>query len=389
MTPDTATRPQRLRIAVLERVFSTSAGGAERYCASLVQHLADKHDIHVYAQDIQVQYPHVVFHQVPLFCRRPRWVNQIAFALYTWWHTRDGFDVVHSHENTWHGQVQTVHVLPFTYLWFSQHHGWQLFLRYLQWLTSPRLLTYWGLEKLRLRKSKAKWLVAVSDPVKLILEKLSPLMREDIVVITPGLESTSVPTLEEKQQARKNLHLPTDGQCLVWVGNNAVKKGLPALLGALARLPDSVFLLMIGRAAPDSAWRKQVAALGLESRVYHQGVLDDITVAYLAADVLVHPTLEDTFGMVVLEAMGHGVPVIVSAAQYCGIAASLQHLNQAWILPNPSDIADLALAIEKTLAPTQHAAFSHAAIAWARDQNWSQRAQLQEAVYFQVVQKKA
>ncbi len=123
MTADNSSQKKRLRVAVLARIFSTSAGGAERYCASLVKHLASQHEIHVFAQDIRTQYPQVVFHQVPLFCRRPRWLNQIAFATYTWWQTRKGFDVVHSHENTWHGDVQTIHVLPFSYLWFVNRHG--------------------------------------------------------------------------------------------------------------------------------------------------------------------------------------------------------------------------------------------------------------------------
>ena len=151
---------KRLRIAVLARIFSTSAGGAERYCASLVKHLAPQHEIHVFAQDIRTSYPDVIFHTVPLFCRRPRWLNQIAFAIYTWWNTRKGFDVVHSHENTWHGDVQTIHVLPFGYLWFVHRAGFNLFLRYVKLAISPRLLTYWVLEKLRMRHQQGRFLVA-------------------------------------------------------------------------------------------------------------------------------------------------------------------------------------------------------------------------------------
>ncbi|MCX7260018.1 MAG: hypothetical protein NTU46_06735 [Burkholderiales bacterium] len=67
MTADISSQKKRLRVAVLARIFSTSAGGAERYCASLVKHLASQHEIHVFAQDIRTQYPQVVFHQVPLF----------------------------------------------------------------------------------------------------------------------------------------------------------------------------------------------------------------------------------------------------------------------------------------------------------------------------------
>ena len=389
MTADNSSQKNRLRVAVLARIFSTSAGGAERYCASLVKHLAPQHEIHVFAQDICTQYPQVVFHQVPLFCRRPRWLNQIAFATYTWWQTRKGFDVVHSHENTWHGDVQTIHVLPFSYLWFVNRHGLGLFLKTLQLITSPRLLTYWVLEKLRMRHQPGRFLVAVSEPVKAVLNKDLKHKLEHIRVISPGVDRTHVHSSSEKMQARLDLGLPMHGKCLLWIGNNAIKKGLPTLLEALAQLPNDFFLVIVGSAVPENKWRSQVTALGLDDRIFFKGVLDDMTLAYTAADLLVHPTLEDTFGMVVLEAMSHAVPAIVSSEQYCGISAELTHLNNAWILQDPIDAKALEKAIEKSLDSNTHEAMSQQAIAWAGTQDWQHLALTQEALYYDVVRSKA
>ena len=389
MTADNFPQKKRLRVAVLARIFSTSAGGAERYCASLVKHLASQHEIHVFAQDIRTQYPQVVFHQVPHFCRRPRWLNQIAFDTYTWWQTRKGFDVVHSHENTWHGDVQTIHVLPFSYLWFVNRHGFNLLFKTLQLITSPRLLTYWVLEKLRMRHQPGRFLVAVSEPVKTVLNKDLKLKMEHIHVISPGIEATHLHSSTEKMQARLDLELPIEGKCLLWVGNNAIKKGLPTLLGALAGLPKDVFLVLVGSATPENKWRSQVAALGLQDRIYFKGVLEDMTLVYTAADLLVHPTLEDTFGMVALEAMSHAVPAIVSSEQYCGISAELTHLNNAWILQDPLDAKALEKAIESSLESNTHEAMSQQAIAWAGTQDWHHLALAQEALYFDVVRSKA
>ena len=389
MTADNASQKKRLRVAVLARIFSTSAGGAERYCASLVKHLAPQHEIHVFAQDIRTQYPQVVFHHVPLFCRRPRWLNQIAFATYTWWQTRKGFDVVHSHENTWHGDVQTIHVLPFSYLWFVNRHGFNLLFKTLQLITSPRLLTYWVLEKLRMRHQLGRFLVAVSEPVKAVLNQDLKHKLEHICVISPGVERTHVHSSTEKMQARLDLGLPMQGKCLLWIGNNAIKKGLPTLLEALAQLPKDFFLVIVGSAAPEHKWCSQVTALGLDDRIFFKGVLDDMTLAYTAADLLVHPTLEDTFGMVVLEAMSHAVPAIVSSEQYCGISAELTHLNNAWILQDPIDAKALEKAIEKSLDSNTHEAMSQQAIAWAGTQDWQHLALAQEALYYDVGRSKA
>ncbi len=388
MTVDNASQKKRLRIAVLARIFSTSAGGAERYCASLVKHLAPQHEINVFAQDIRTQYPEVVFHQVPLFCRRPRWLNQIAFATYTWWQTRKGFDVVHSHENTWHGDVQTIHVLPFSYSWFVNRHGFSLFFKTLQLITSPRLLTYWVLEKLRMQHQPGRFLVAVSEPVKTVLSKDLKLKMEHIHVISPGIEATHVHSSTEKMQARLDLGLPMQGKCLLWVGNNAIKKGLPTLLEALAQLPKDIFMVIVGSATPENKWRSQVATLELEDRIYFKGVLDDMTLAYTAADLLVHPTLEDTFGMVVLEAMSHAVPAIVSSAQYCGISAELTHFKNARILQEPLNSHALENAIEQSLESNTYQAMSQQAIAWAGTQDWSRLALAQEALYYDVARLK-
>ena len=388
MTADNSYQKKRLRVAVLARIFSTSAGGAERYCASLVKHLAPQHEIHVFSQVIRTQYPQVVFHQVPLFCRRPRWLNQIAFATYTWWQTRKGFDVVHSHENTWHGDVQTIHVLPFSYLWFVNRHGFNLLIKTLQLITSPRLLTYWVLEKLRMRHQPGRFLVAVSEPVKAVLNQDLKHTLEHIRVISPGIEATHVHSSSEKMQARLDLGLPMQGKCLLWIGNNAIKKGLPTLLEALAQLPNDFFLMIVGSAAPENKWRSHVTALGLDDRIFFKGVLDDMTLAYTAADLLVHPTLEDTFGMVVLEAMSHAVPAIVSAERYCGISSELTHLQNAWVLQDPLDASALEKAIEKSLESNSHEAMSQQAIAWAGTQDWQHLALTQEALYYDVVRSK-
>ncbi|NBY62692.1 MAG: glycosyl transferase, partial [Betaproteobacteria bacterium] len=45
------------------------------------------------------------------------------------------------------------------------------------------------------------------------------------------------------------------------------------------------FLVIVGSASPENKWRSQVAELGLEDRIYFQGVLDDMKLVYTAADL--------------------------------------------------------------------------------------------------------
>ncbi len=374
--------PKKLRIAVLNRTFSPTGGGAERYSIALVEQLAARHEIHVFAQEIGHQWPGVMYHRVSMPLRKPRWVNQLWFATAIWRATRQGFDVVHSHENTWHGNVQTVHVLPVKYNLFNGRSGWRYALRCLSVATSPRLLTYLGLECLRYAPHPDRQVVVTSESLKAIMAASYPDCRALLSVITPGITLPAPVTPLQKSAARAGLGLPMAGRCLLFVGNDYRKKGLAAVLEALASLPTDVFLAVVGNTAAMADFSAQVKALNLAQRVFFLGSLQDVGPAYQAADALVHPTLEDTFAMVVLEAMAHGLPVAVSGPRYCGISGLLAHGVNAMVLDDPRDAAHLGQVLARILGePALQAQLQRGAIDFARHYQWRDIALQQEALY--------
>ena len=156
---------RRLRIAVLNRHFGRRFGGAESYSVALVEQLAARHDLHVFAQEFDHPGLGITLHPVPRPLAKPRWLNQLWYAAWTWQATRRGFDVVHSHENTWHGDLQTVHVRPFKIGLFHDRKGLRRVLRWLSLFTSPRLLTYWWLEAGRFSPRPHRHIVATSGQV--------------------------------------------------------------------------------------------------------------------------------------------------------------------------------------------------------------------------------
>ncbi|MCJ0763331.1 glycosyltransferase family 4 protein [Variovorax terrae] len=383
---------RRLRIAVLNRVFAPTGGGAERYSIALVEQLAARHDIHVFAQQIDHAWPGVHYHRVSQPCAKPRWVNQLWYAWATWRATRQGFDVVHSHENTWHGQVQTVHVLPVKYNLFRGRSGAARLARWLKVVLSPRLGSYLWLERLRLAPRPDRCIVAASDTLREVLAESYPASRNATVVISPGVaEVAAAPaTLAQQCAAREQLGWPTEGRCVLFVGNDYRKKGLDALLQALAGLPPDVWLAVVGHPGQQGAFQAQAEALGVAGRVHFAGPLQEVTPAYVAADALAHPTLEDTFAMVVLEAMAQGLPVVVSGPAFCGIAGLLSPGRDAWVLPEPRDVAALRQALAEALSGTAATqAVRAAALAFARAHAWPQQARLQEAVYRDVAGRSA
>ena len=377
---------RRLRIAVLNRTFATTGGGAERYAIALVEQLAATHEIHVFAQEIDHQWPGVTYHRVSAPLRKPRWINQLWFATGTWWMTRHGFDVIHSHENTWHGDVQTIHVLPVKYNLFRGRTGWHRALRWLKVVTSPRLLTYLGLERLRYAARPGRQLVVTSDSLQEIMAFTYPACP-NISVITPGIAMPQLPVMvQRKAEARALLGLPRAGRCLLFVANDYQKKGLDALLEALAQLPDDVVLAVVGNPAQIFLFSQRAQTLSLDKRVFFLGSLKDVGAAYEAADCLAHPTLEDTFGMVVLEAMSYGLPVVVSGSEHCGIAGLLKDGINAVILDDPEDASRLHNLLEQVLTqPLLQKQLIRGATAFAKQYEWRDLALQQETLYFSVI----
>jgi UDP-glucose:(heptosyl)LPS alpha-1,3-glucosyltransferase len=369
-----------MRIAVISRVFARTGGGAESYSVALVEQLAARHEIHVFAQESNQPVAGVHYHRVFCLSRKPRWINQLLFAIATWWHTRAGFEVVHSHENTWHGQIQTIHVRPTRYNLFQGRTGLRLAMRWVKVLLSPRLITYVWLEGARFKSASGRHVVATSETLRRECGRAYPGVA--IQVVTPG---TSLPDPRlTREEARQRLGLPKEGKWLLFVANDYARKGLDTLLRALTRLPDDVGLLVVGSPRPIPRYRALADELGLQSRVRFLGSQHDLSPVYTAADGLAHPTLEDSFAMVVLEALAHGLPVVVSGPAYCGISQQLRDGEEALLLDDPRDATRLAERLAAVLQQPALAQYlGQQGRAFAQAHSWEAAALQYEALYRQ------
>lgn len=371
---------QRLRIAVLNRVFSTSGGGAESYSIRLVEQLASRHELHVFAQEIGHARPGVTYHRVSTPLKRPRWVNQLWFALATWLATRRGFDVVHSHENTWHGRVQTIHVQPVRHNLLAGRTGWRRALRWLKIAASPRLLTYLWLEGARFRSRAGQQVVLTSSSLQADALAAYPRAAASMSIVTPGVAMPQQPW--DRAAARQQLGLPTAGRLLLFVANDYERKGLTTLLAALVPLPSDLQLAVVGQTGQAQRFRDLAAALGVGGRVHFLGPLDSVGGAYRAADMLVHPTLDDTFAMVVLEGLAHGLPVVVSGPAQCGISSLLRDGKDALLLTDPQDSKELVSTLQRLLAdPLLQQHLGDNGRAFAQGRSWQHAAAQYERIY--------
>ncbi len=331
-----------LRIAVIIRRF-VSTGGAEKYCVELTRRLARGHQVHVFAQEFEEPgVPGIQLHPIRQRNWKPRFLNQWLFAFNTWRAVGPDFDIVHSHDMLGHADVYTLHV-PCFRTRHTQALGIHRLLPWLGSLISPRELSYLLIEHRQFSSARRhKRFIAVSDYMRNNILQNYPATAGHIDLAPPGMDAARVShrSREQRLRDRAGFGIAPETFVLLFAAHDFRKKGLSALLRAVPKLGDDCLLLIVG-GGKRKAYLAQARASGIEHRLRFLGVQQSLSQLFDLADVLVHPTLVDTYGMTVLEAMAHRLPVIVSNADYCGISAQLP-ADTALLLSDPRDADEIA-----------------------------------------------
>jgi rhamnosyl/mannosyltransferase len=169
--------------------------------------------------------------------------------------------------------------------------------------------TYGRLQRLVYRRADC---VIVSSRA---LAESSPLVREarQVAVVPFGIPLERFEAPQAGFDARvRDLRAGGRGPRVLFVGRFVYYKGLDVLLDAMASCRGELWLVGDGPLEP--SLRARAAALGLADRVRWFGRVDDADLPplYRAADIFVLPSVAttETFGVVQIEAMASGLPVI-------------------------------------------------------------------------------
>ncbi len=227
--------------------------------------------------------------------------------------------------------------------------------------------------------------------------------RRADAVITPSLstkrlvvEQFSVP--EERvyacppgapvwQELGRSPNVPRDGYIL-FVGTLEPRKNIGTLLDAyeqlLQRVPHAPRLVLAGGATPDAdAWLVRLSREPLRGHVEHRGYVahQDRERLYAGARALVLPSLDEGFGLPVLEAMSAGIPVVASNR------GSLREvIGGAGTLLDPADADGFAAALEQLSVDDEWAAAQgRAGLERARAFTWEGTAARLHAAYVDAV----
>lgn len=374
----------RLNIAFITYKFGHQYGGAEAYGVELMRELAKRHDITVigraYDPACNLNLP---FIPITLSNYWPSWIRTYLFAKETARLVKDAkYDLVHSHMNGWSADVDILHVRSVRYRWVTKTRSW--WKKALHAL-SPRIQMYLWLEKQRVHLKPPRRTAVVSEALKQQLQQAYQ-TQYPFDVITPGVHLPSL-SPELRLKTRTELGFNDADIVAIQVARNPLNKGLSTILEALPQLPSHLKLLVVG--GPESLAKNLHTKLK-QSELLHRVVFVNqtcnIAPYYQAADMALHPTFNDSFGMVPLEAMAYQLPVIMSDANWCGFANYACHEKNALLLKNPHDTKELSAAISQVMNNTElQLQLKHQGYELATEFSWENIAKQVEAIYVDII----
>jgi len=207
-----------------------------------------------------------------------------------------------------------------------------------------------------------------------------------IRIVPPGVDLSRFRPIEQSY-AKSAIGIPPQHRMILFTGRIERLKGIDALFRAMALLKASrpgwdwgnLCAAVIGGDPSEAGQRENEemarlhelrSELGLNDLVTFLGARDQdaLQYYYAAAEMLVMPSHYESFGMVALEAMACGTPVI--ASDVGGLSVLVQH-NKTGLRVKVNDPAELASAIEKLMDDdVLRRRMGHAASCYAEDYSW-------------------
>ena len=156
---------------------------------------------------------------------------------------------------------------------------------------------------------------------------------------------------DRRKAIRDSLGMARSEHLLLFVGSGFIKKGLDRAIRALANVreaqPHQTIRLVVVGQDRERRFRRLAKKLGVHDLVHFLGGRDDVAELLLGADTLVHPALDEAAGIVLLEALVAGLPVICT--DVCGYAHHIAAAKAGMVLRSPFLQEDLNTAVLRSL----------------------------------------
>jgi glycosyltransferase involved in cell wall biosynthesis len=218
-------------------------------------------------------------------------------------------------------------------------------------------------------------------------------LPEDKVDVVPNAVATRDFAIPPDEVAAFRARVtPAGEKMVIFAGRLEYEKGVQTVLHALEHVRDvvgDVIFYVAGVGTYSDELRRMVDELGLDDHVRFTGFLEDhdLRLHYAAADVAVAPSIYEPFGLVAVEAMACGTPVVV------GDTGGLREIVEGGhgLRFEPQDVDELA---ERLIAVLTDTDLAHELITRGRERirtryDWQRVAERTVAVYRQAIVEEA
>jgi UDP-glucose:(heptosyl)LPS alpha-1,3-glucosyltransferase len=338
-------------------------GGVERIIYECARYLSGRgHDVTVFASQFEKNGAPIAYRHVPLL-RTLKPLRSVAF------HQACTRAMLDSHFDA-HGTFGCVCPRGGVYWAQSIHAAW---IDKARALRPPWSLARWKqrlnpahsmllkLESRHFSKGGYRRIIALTEQVKSDLGHYYGVPGGDVDVVPNGYspEEFNLPSARDlRDSMRRELGFSPGQKVIVFVANELDRKGYPALLRAVESMADPrLRILVAGRIAPSP-----------HPLVTYVGSTGQVARYYAAADLFALPTLYEAWGLVIVEALATGLPVLTSRLAGASVAVRERHTGD--LLDNPSDHTEIARKL-RPLIDGEHASpedisASVAPYAWSR-----------------------
>lgn len=203
--------------------------------------------------------------------------------------------------------------------------------------SQPKPRWHWWVQSLAQRA--AEKIVVPSASVAHLAQEWSNVPADKLVVVPNALDPA-----EYREPVLTRLPRNADEVRVGFVGRLDPVKRIPDLVSAMAHLPDRYQLHIFGEGAERARIEHQIAHAKLEPRVHLRGRVTRPHTALSQIDVMVLPSIAEGFGLVLIEAMAAGVPIV--ATDVPGVRDVVAHEETGLLVPAQCP-AELARAIRR------------------------------------------
>ena len=383
VAPPVPTVPRKYRIAVIVPKYGL-VGGGEGFAREVTERLSRVSDfeIHVLASQWIQSSSCITFHKIPTIAF-PRFLGPLGFA----WAAQKkinklGFDLVHSHHWVFHADVFSSHGIP--------HSGW---IRRVRHRSIPSLydLAFSSVEHRALAQGQSSYFLPVSSIALSAFQQEYAELPGHWKVLHPGVNYSHFSQPDRmacRSIVREKYGFAPDDLLLLFVGMNFEVKGLESIIRSLAKaqslLPSRRFRLLVVGRGNSAKFTRIAQSAGVENAVTFAGTQrEGLEQIYRAADVFTLFSTFDTFGMVVLEAMAAGLPVIVSPN--VGAKDLITQGVNGYVLTRPDSVELAAQYLVSLADPVLYADLSRAAQTEAHEHSWEAMTIKMEMLYRQIL----